>query len=76
MHAALASTDAAGRPARSACHRPKCFYTPVRRSIALQGDFLDQAVQLIVKQFKSVQKDSIYMIENKRKERYFDDDEE
>ena len=46
-----------------------------KEQIDCQGDFLDQAAELILKQFKSVQKSDVYFIEGKKKERYFDDDE-
>lgn len=39
-----------------------------------QGDFLDQAVDVILKQFKQVERGSIYFIDNKKKEKYFTDD--
>lgn len=41
-----------------------------------QGDFLDQAVELILKQFKSVKKGDIMMIEAKKKVPYFDDEDD
>lgn len=46
-----------------------------KEQIDCQGDFLDQAAELILKQFKQVQKADVYFIEGKKKERYFDDDE-
>lgn len=45
--------------------------------IDVQGDFLDQAVELILKQYKdTVKRSDVYYIEGKKKERYFDDDED
>lgn len=42
----------------------------------MQGDCLEQAAELIVKQYKDkVAKSDIYVMESKKKERYFDDDE-
>eukprot|EP00887_Chlorella_sp_A99_P003446 scaffold7.g3446.t1 len=38
-----------------------------KEQIDCQGDFLDQAVELILKQFKAVSKADIYMIESKKK---------
>ena len=44
--------------------------------IDVQGDFLDQAVELILKQYKdTVKRSDVYYIEGKKKERYFDDDD-
>ena len=39
----------------------------------LQGDCLDGAAELIVKQYKEVKRSDIYYIESKKKERYFED---
>lgn len=41
----------------------------------LQGDFLDQAAELIIKQFKEVKKGDVYYIESKKKTPYFDEEE-
>ncbi|PSC72312.1 translation machinery-associated 22 [Micractinium conductrix] len=46
-----------------------------KEHIDVQGDFLDQAVELILKQFKEVKKGDIYHIESKKKQRYFDEDD-
>lgn len=46
-----------------------------KEQIDCQGDFLDQAAELILKQYKTVQKQDIYFIEGKKKERYYPDDE-
>ncbi|KDD77027.1 hypothetical protein H632_c37p3 [Helicosporidium sp. ATCC 50920] len=45
-----------------------------KEQIDVQGDFLDQAVDVILKQFKQVERGSIYFIDNKKKEKYFTDD--
>ena len=45
-------------------------YPPAAR---LQGDCLDGAAELIVKQYKEVKRSDIYYIESKKKERYFED---
>jgi hypothetical protein len=42
----------------------------------VQGDFLDQAVEVILKQFKEVKKSDIYYIADKKKQPYFDEDGE
>ena len=41
-------------------------------SAPLQGDFLDQAAELIVKQYKEVQKGDVFYIDAKKKQRFFD----
>lgn len=47
-----------------------------KEHIDVQGDCLEQAAELIVKQYKDkVAKSDIYVMESKKKERYFDDDE-
>lgn len=46
-----------------------------KEQIDCQGDFLDQAVELILKQFKAVSKADIYMIESKKKVPYFSGDD-
>ncbi|KAL4853089.1 Translation machinery-associated protein 22 [Chlorella vulgaris] len=47
-----------------------------KEHIDVQGDCLEQAAELIIKQYKDkVAKSDIYVIESKKKERYFDDDE-
>lgn len=38
-----------------------------------QGDFLDQAAELILKQFSEVQRSDVYVIEAKKKVHYFDE---
>jgi density-regulated protein DRP1 len=43
--------------------------------IDVQGDFLDQAVELILKQFKEVGKPNIFYLDGKKKEPYFPEDE-
>lgn len=46
-----------------------------KEQIDCQGDFLDQAAELILKQYKdTVKREDIYFIENKKKERYFTDE--
>jgi density-regulated protein len=46
-----------------------------KEQIDCQGDFLDQAAELILKQYKdSVKREDVYFIENKKKERYFTDE--
>jgi len=46
-----------------------------KEQIDCQGDFLDSAAELILKQYKdSVKREDIYFIENKKKERYFTDE--
>ena len=47
-----------------------------KEQIDCQGDFLDQAAELILKQFKSVQRADIYFIEGKKKEQYYTEDDE
>ena len=42
-----------------------------KEQIDCQGDFVDQAVELILKQFKEVSKSDIYCIESKKKVPYF-----
>ena len=42
-----------------------------KEQIDCQGDFLDQAVDLILKQYKDVSKKDIYHIESKKKVPYF-----
>ena len=42
--------------------------------IDVQGDFLDQAAELILKQFKEVQRENVYYVDGKKKERYFTED--
>lgn len=42
---------------------------------APQGDFLDQAAELIIKQFKEVKKGDVFYIESKKKTPYFDEEE-
>lgn len=44
-----------------------------KEQIDCQGDFLDQAAELILKQFKEVKREDVYYIEGKKKERYFTD---
>ena len=43
--------------------------------IDVQGDFLDQAAELILKQFKEVKRLDVYFLDGKTKTRYFDDEE-
>jgi hypothetical protein len=50
--------------------------SPASLAASLQGDFLDQAAELIVKQFKEVGKGDVYVIESKKKQRYFDEEDE
>ncbi|EFN54758.1 hypothetical protein CHLNCDRAFT_134666 [Chlorella variabilis] len=45
-----------------------------KEHIDVQGDCLDQAAELIIKQYKEVTKQDIYYIESKKKERYYDDE--
>jgi density-regulated protein DRP1 len=46
-----------------------------KEQIDCQGDFLDSAAELILKQYKdSIKREDIYFIENKKKERYFTDE--
>lgn len=42
--------------------------------IDVQGDFLDQAIELILKQYKDIKKRDIYYIDGKKKEPYFDEE--
>lgn len=42
-----------------------------KEQIDCQGDFLDQAVDLILKQYKEVSKKDIYKLESKKKVPYF-----
>lgn len=44
-----------------------------KEHIDVQGDFLDQAAELIPKQFPDVQRSDVYVIEGKKKEPYFTD---
>lgn len=46
-----------------------------KEHIDVQGDFLDQAAELIIKQFKEVKKGDVYYIESKKKTPYFDEEE-
>lgn len=41
-----------------------------------QGDLLDKAAEFIVKQFKTVAKKDIYIVDGKKKVRYFDDEDD
>lgn len=41
-----------------------------------QGDFLDQAAELIVKQWKEVKKSDVYYIDSKKKVPYWPDAED
>jgi hypothetical protein len=42
----------------------------------MQGDFLDQAVELIMKQYSSqVKRGDIFFIDSKKKQAYFEEDE-
>lgn len=50
-------------------------YHPAAAPPLLQGDFLDQAVELVLKTYKEVKKQDIYVIENKKRVKYFDKDE-
>jgi density-regulated protein len=45
--------------------------------IEVQGDFLEKAAELILKQFKDkgIEKKDIYMIDNKKKVPFFDDED-
>jgi density-regulated protein DRP1 len=46
-----------------------------KEQIDCQGDFLDSAAELILKQYKdSIKREDIYVILNKKKERYFVDE--
>lgn len=48
-----------------------------QEQIEVQGDFLEKAAELIVKQYgtsNGVKKAVIFVIENKKKEHFFDDD--
>ena len=47
-----------------------------KEQIDCQGDFLDQAVEIILKQYKEVKKSDIYFIEAKKKQPYFPDEPE
>lgn len=47
-----------------------------KEQIDCQGDFLDQAVDIILKQYKEVKKSDIYFIEAKKKQPYFPDEAE
>jgi density-regulated protein len=47
-----------------------------REEIDIQGDHLDGAIEFILKQYKDVAKNDIWMIENKKKLKYFDDDDD
>lgn len=40
-----------------------------------QGDFVDPAVDLILKQFKSIKKSDLALVENKKKAPYFDEED-
>ena len=50
--------------------------TPFPTSCLPQGDCLDPAVELILKQFKTIKKSNIAMIEGKKKVPYFDDEDD
>lgn len=62
---------AVGSPALNMCtlHLPSS-------SILAQGDFVDPAVELILKQFKSVKKSDLALVENKKKSPYFDEEDD
>ncbi|GAB4818722.1 hypothetical protein N2152v2_005768 [Parachlorella kessleri] len=47
-----------------------------KEQIDCQGDFLDQAVEVILKQWKEVKKCDIYFIADKKKQQYFDGEED
>ncbi|KAL4452457.1 hypothetical protein ABPG75_008119 [Micractinium tetrahymenae] len=47
-----------------------------KEHIDVQGDFLDQAAELIVKQFKEVKKGDVFYIDSKKKTPYFGEEEE
>lgn len=47
-----------------------------KEQIDCQGDFLDQAVELILKQYKDIKKSDIYFIESKKKVPYFPEEHE
>mmetsp|Transcript_3258 Transcript_3258/g.6536 ORF Transcript_3258/g.6536 Transcript_3258/m.6536 type:complete len:156 (+) Transcript_3258:94-561(+) len=47
-----------------------------KEQIDCQGDFLDQAVELILKQYKEVSKKDIYHVESKKKVPYFPEEVE
>ena len=57
--------------AAAAVSQPIC--PPAHLPGGLQGDCLDGAAELIVKQYKDVKRSDIYYIESKKKERYFED---
>lgn len=43
------------------------------KAFDLQGDFLDQAVDVILKQFKQIKKSDIFCVVDKKKVPYFVD---
>ena len=67
----------APRTARQLTQPParfRCPPAPPACTANVQGDCLDGAAELIVKQYKEVKRSDIYYIESKKKERYFGDD--
>ena len=46
-----------------------------RRPLSLQGDCLDGAAELIVKQFKQIRKVDVFFIDGKKKTAYFGESE-
>jgi hypothetical protein len=56
---------------QAAC--PSAFVCLAPPPACPQGDCLDGAAELIVKQYKEVKRSDIYYIESKKKERYFED---
>ncbi|KFM27374.1 Density-regulated protein-like protein [Auxenochlorella protothecoides] len=46
-----------------------------KEQIDIQGDFVDPAVDLILKQFKSIKKSDLALVENKKKAPYFDEED-
>lgn len=55
---------------------PVCAHPFSTPALPLQGDCLDQAAELIIKQFKDVKKADIYYIESKKKTPYFDEEDD
>lgn len=47
-----------------------------KEEIDVQGDHLDAAVELILKQYKEVEKKYVYYVDNKKKIKYFDSDDD
>lgn len=45
-----------------------------KEQIDVQGDVLDQMAELIVKQFKQINKSDVFYMEGKKRERYFPDE--